>query len=194
MEEKFYFLYLDVITSLLLNIGASCCTIFVNKYLFKNNFKFGTFLTVLHFIFTFIMMLCLSNIGLNFYQIKKFRILKVLPICFAFSGYVVFNNISLVYNSVSFYQIMKILCTPTIILIKFYFYGEKTTRNTILSLLPVCVGIFIAIVTDTEINVVGTIWAILAVGSNSMYTIYGKTKQNELEASAMQLLLYQSFI
>jgi solute carrier family 35, member E3 len=41
---------------------------------------------------------------------------------------------------------------------------------------------------------VGTIYALLAVVSNTMYTIYGKTKQQELQCNAMQILLYQSIM
>nr|CCC91086.1 unnamed protein product [Trypanosoma congolense IL3000] len=38
----------------------------------------------------------------------------------------------------------------------------------------------------------GSIWALLAIVSNSFYTIWGNTKQKELGVSAMQLLLYQA--
>ena len=62
------------------------------------------------------------------------------------------------------------------------------------SLIPVCIGIFITVVTDMEINFVGTIFALLAVAANSFYTVFGKTKQNELKAGPQQILLYQSII
>jgi solute carrier family 35, member E3 len=86
-------------------------------------------------------------------------------------GYVVFNNLSLMFNSVSFYQIMKILCTPLIIFIQAQYYDIHTDTRTKLSLLPVCVGIFISVITDMEINIIGTVFAILATLSNTLYTI-----------------------
>lgn len=182
---------LDVSFSLLLNVASSCGTIFVNKYLFKTHkFVFGTTLTVFHFIVTFLLLLVCAYFKM--FEIKALPMLKVLPISFAFCGYVVFNNISLLYNSVSFYQVMKILCTPVIIAIEAFFYAKYTDGRTKLTLVPVCLGIFITVVTDFEINLVGSIFALIAVLSNSLYTIYGKTKQNELQANAMQILLYQS--
>lgn len=184
---------LDVSLSITFNVVASCGTIFVNKYLFQNlGFKFGTILTVIHFVITFLL---LATCGyFKVFEFKKLEILRVLPICFAFCGYVVFNNISLVYNSVSFYQVMKILCTPFIIAIEYYLYNKSTSKDTLYSLIPVCVGIFITVITDMEINLVGTIFALLAVGANSFYTVFGKTKQNELKANPQQILLYQSAI
>jgi solute carrier family 35 protein E3 len=168
-----------IVIALTLNIAASCGTIFINKIIFKSyDFTFGiinklkligTALTVGHFIVTFFLVLLTSSLGL--FQIKKLEILRVLPLSFAFCGYVVFNNISLLYNSVSFYQVMKILGTPVIIFIEYYFYNKETSNNTKLSLIPVCVGIFITVVTDIEINTIGTIYAVLAIGSNSIYTI-----------------------
>jgi uncharacterized membrane protein YuzA (DUF378 family) len=68
---------------------------------------------------------------------------------------------------------MKILCTPTIILIQERFYGISTDNRTKISLLPVCFGIFVTVVTDMEVNLVGTIFAILATISNTLYTIVG---------------------
>jgi solute carrier family 35 protein E3 len=182
---------LDVSFSLFLNVASSCGTIFVNKLIFKSyGFTFGTTLTVCHFIVTFLLLLCCVYFGL--FEFKRLPMTKVLPISFAFCGYVVFNNISLLYNSVSFYQVMKILCTPVIIAIESVFYGKYTDNRVKLSLIPVCLGIFITVATDFEVNLIGTVFALVAVVSNSLYTIYGKTKQSELQANAMQILLYQS--
>lgn len=106
----------------------------------------------------------------------------MLPISFAFCGYVVFNNLSLMYNSVSFYQVYQILfitkkkvskiaCTPVIIAVQWFLYKQKTSVQTWISLIPVCLGIFITVVTDMELNLLGSFMAGLAVLSNSMYTI-----------------------
>ncbi|KAL0481485.1 solute carrier family 35 member E3 [Acrasis kona] len=180
-----------VIFSLSLNIVASCGTIFINKYLFKSHgFTFGTALTVAHFFFTFA--LCVIAVWTGFFKFKKLDIMRVLPISIAFCGYVVFNNISLLYNSVAFYQVMKILCTPIILLIEYFLFNKSTDNQTKLTLIPTCCGILITVVTDAEGNLLGTAYAVLAVGANAMYTVYGKTKQNELNANPMQILLYQS--
>eukprot|EP01080_Neovahlkampfia_damariscottae_P010053 gene10053-2477_t len=182
---------ISVVIALSLNVFASCGTIFLNKHVFKNQgFTFGTTLTVFHFFVTFILCLLCSQLGV--FEVKKLDMKKIIQLSLAFCGYVVFNNLSLMFNSVSFYQVMKILCTPLIIFIQSYFYDVQTDNRTKLALLPVCVGIFITVVTDMEINLVGTIFALLATLSNTLYTIWGKTKMNELDANPMQILLYQS--
>jgi solute carrier family 35 protein E3 len=185
--------YVNVLLSLSLNVCASCGTIFLNKLLFKQyGFKFGTVLTVCHFVVTFLLVLLCAMC--NLFSVKKLELKRVLPISLAFCGYVVFNNISLMYNSVSFYQVMKILCTPAIIAIETLVYNKPTSFQIKLTLIPVCFGIFVTVCTDVEINLIGSIFALVAVGSNAMYTIYGKRKQNELNVNAMQLLLYQSIM
>ncbi len=182
---------LGVIFSLSLNVLASCGTIFLNKFLYSSlGFNFGTTLTVLHFVVTF--SLCALCAYFKYFEVKQLSLWKVLPISIAFCGYVVFNNISLLYNSVSFYQVTKIFCTPLIILIETNVYRKTTDNRVKLSLVPVCIGICITVVTDMSINFRGSVYAFLAVLSNTMYTIYGKTKQNELGCNAMQIRIYQA--
>jgi len=181
-----------VIFSLIFNVVSSVGLIFINKALvFKMSaYPFGTLLTVWHFLFNF-----LGCIAISFFfkqELKRVDILRVIPICFAFCGYVVFNNLSLVFNSVSFYQVTKILCTPLIIAIEFHMFRKRETRDVLWSLIPTCVGIFSTVYTDSQINFTGSVWAILAVLSNSFYTIFGKSKQNELGLNPLQILAYQA--
>jgi solute carrier family 35, member E3 len=91
---------------------------------------------------------------------------------------------------------MKILCTPVIIFIEYYFYNKETSRNTILSLVTVCIGIFITVVTEMSMNFIGTVYAILAIASNSLYTIVRKKnkksgeKQNKMNFKQMLYKYY----
>lgn len=181
-----------VLASLLLNVVSSVGVIFVNKSLVFDtaHFRFGTTLTVIHFLVTFVG--CLFFARARFFEIKKLPILNVLTISIAFCGYVVFNNLSLLTNSVSVYQTSKILCTPVIVLVEYLFYGNRESVETLLALAPVCVGVFITVFTDSELNAVGAMWAFLAMIANSFYTIWGKTKQVELNVTPMQILTYQA--
>lgn len=183
--------WLSVI-SLLYNITSSVGVIMVNKRLVYNyaNFRFGTVLTIIHFLV--ITVSCLFFAGCGYFKVKHFPLWRVMPISLAFCGYVVFNNLSLLTNTVSIYQIFKIFCTPVIVCIESCIYKHHQTLPTLLSLLLVCVGIAITFYADTTVNFVGTFWASAAVIANSLYTVWGKTKQIELNASPMQLLLYQA--
>lgn len=84
------------------------------------------------------------------------------------------------------------MCTPTIIAIEYFFYRKSQDKRILYTLIPVCLGTFITVFTDMEMNYYGTFMAILAVVSNSLYTIYGTEKQKELKANSLQVLLYQS--
>ncbi|RNF17784.1 uncharacterized protein Tco025E_04727 [Trypanosoma conorhini] len=178
--------------SLLLNIVSSVGVIIINKRLvyIEAGFRFGTLLTVIHFIVSFLG--CLFFARLHCFEVRPIPLSKVLPISLAFCGYVVFNNLSLLTNTVSVYQTSKILCTPLILWIEFAVYHRRESRRTLLSLVPICVGVAVTVYTDTKLNLMGTFWAVLAVFSNSLYTIWGKTKQLELGVTPMQLLVYQA--
>lgn len=181
-----------LLVSLLLNVVSSVGVIFINKRLVFINagYHFGTVLTIIHFVVTFLG--CLMFAYAKFFEIKTLGVMKVMPISLAFCGYVVFNNLSLLTNSVSVYQTSKILCTPVIVAIEYVAYKKRETQATLLALLPVCVGVFITVYTDSQLNAVGTFWAILAIVANSFYTVWGKTKQAELAVSPMQILTYQA--
>lgn len=181
-----------LLVSLLINIASSVGVITINKRLvfMEAGFRFGTVLTIIHFIVTFLG--CLTFAKMGFFNIKKLRPRSVLAISLAFCGYVVFNNLSLLTNSVSVYQVSKIFCTPVIVGLEATLYKRRESRRTLLSLVPVCIGVGITVYSDAQLNVTGTVWAVLAIVANSFYTIWGKTKQDELQAQPMQLLLYQA--
>jgi len=183
----------SILVALSLNVFSSCGTIFINKYLFQvQKFKFGTTLTVLHFFFSHLMTQILK--GRLFEPSSSLTILKILPLSIAFCGYVVFNNLSLAFSSISFYQTTKLLCTPTILGIEYFAYKKSTHRAVVLSLLPVLLGVFVTVFTDLDANMVGTFFAALSIAANSVYTVFGKVKQNELNANPMQLLHLQSIV
>lgn len=179
--------------SLFLNITSSIGVIIANKRLvfMEAQFTFSTVLTIIHFIVTFFGCLFFAY-GLKLFEPKRLRVRQVIPISLAFCGYVVFNNLSLLTNSVSVYQVSKILCTPLIIAIEALWYGKRERRTTLLSLIPVCFGVSITFYVDSDVNLMGAVWIILAIISNSLYTVWGKAKQLELDAQPMQLLLYQA--
>jgi solute carrier family 35, member E3 len=178
--------------SLALNVVSSVGVIFINKRLvfLSAGYHFGTMLTIIHFILTFLG--CVMFAKLHFFEVKALNLWKVLPISLAFCGYVVFNNLSLLTNSVSVYQTSKILCTPVIVAVEYAVYHKRETGETLLALLPVCLGVFITVFSDNELNWIGSLWATLAIVSNSFYTIWGKTKQSELNVTPMQILTYQA--
>lgn len=181
-----------MIMSLVFNVISSVGVIFINKRLVFNEagFHFPTALTIIHFVICFLG--CLGFARSGFFEWKTLELRKVLGISLAFCGYVAFNNLSLLTNSVSVYQISKILGAPVLIMLEYVTQGKTQSRETLLSLIPVSVGIIITVYTDAEVNLIGTFWAMLAIVANAFYTMWGSTKQKELEVTPMQILSYQA--
>jgi solute carrier family 35 protein E3 len=183
---------LRLLLSLAINVISSVGVIFINKRMvfMQADFPFGSTLTVIHFLVTFLG--CLAFAHFRFFSVKKLQIKSVLSISMAFCGYVVFNNLSLLTNTVPIYQLSKIVCTPLIVAVEYLIYKKREPLPVLLSLIPVCLGICITVYSDSSVNLVGSFWAVLAIVANSFYTIWGKTKQVELGVSPMQILTYQA--
>jgi solute carrier family 35 protein E3 len=176
---------------LFFNASSSIGIVFANKVVFQNyNFKFGTLLTLIHFIFTFLGLEVCRQFGV--FERKSISITAVIPLCVAFCGFVALTNVSLVYNSVGFYQLMKVLTTPMIVVIQTIWYNETFSNKIKASLGITCVGVVIGTVTDTEANFIGTVVALSALAITSMYQIWVGTKQKELECNPYQLLYWQA--
>lgn len=181
-----------LLLSLAINVISSVGVIFINKRLvfMQAGFPFGSTLTIIHFIVTFLG--CLLFARLNFFTVKRLPVRSVISISCAFCGYVVFNNLSLLTNTVAIYQLSKILCTPVIVGVEYVVYKKREPINVLLSLVPICFGICITVYADTSLNWTGSFWCLLAIVANSFYTIWGKTKQVELGVSPLQILTYQA--
>jgi len=155
-----------------------------------HGFRYGTLLTFIHFIFTFIGLEVCRRFGV--FEAKRVDLRKVLPLCISFCGFVSLTNLSLVYNSVGFYQLIKVLTTPLIVVIQTVWYHETFSLKIKLSLLLTCLGVATATVTDSEANLPGTLIALSALLITCMYQIWVGTKQKELECNSYQLLYWQA--
>lgn len=176
---------------LFLNAASSIGIVTANKVVFEYcNFKYGTLLTFIHFIFTWIGLEISRRFGL--FEYKAVELKKILPLCIAFCGFVVLTNLSLVFNTVGFYQVMKVLTTPLLVIIQTLFYGESFSTPIKLSLGLTCVGVVITTVTDSQANLFGTMVAASALLITCMYQIWVGTKQKELECNGYQLLYWQA--
>ena len=176
---------------LFLNAASSIGIVTANKVVFEHgNFKYGTLLTFIHFIFTWVGLEISRRFGLFEYKAVELR--KIVPLCVAFCGFVVLTNLSLVFNTVGFYQVMKVLTTPLLVVIQTLFYGETFSSPIKLSLGLTCVGVIITTVTDSQANFFGTMIAASALLITCMYQIWVGTKQKELECNGYQLLYWQA--
>ncbi|KAJ3114882.1 hypothetical protein HK098_007133 [Nowakowskiella sp. JEL0407] len=183
----------DLINSsfMLLNIVSSVGIVMANKWAMQvHGFKFGTTLTMLHFVVTFVGLEICARFGM--FERKQLRVKDILGLSSTFCGFVVLTNLSLQYNSVGFYQMAKVLTTPCVVVIQTLFYKMEFSREIKMALTVTCIGVVISSVTDVSINLIGTLYALAGVVVTSVYQIWVGTKQKELEANSMQLLYYQA--
>ena len=173
------------------NFIASVGIVFVNKIVIRTfEYKYATFLTALHFVATWIGVLINHKLGM--YEVKKLNHWDVFPITASFCSFVVFNNLSLQYNSVGFYQLMKVLTTPVVVILQSLFYNVNLPGKLKLSLLPVCIGVAMATVSDFSFNYNGTFWATAGLIATAFYQLLVKTRQDSLKCNSFQLLHYQA--
>jgi len=135
--------------------------------------------------------LCVCN-TLGMFTVKEVPIVDALKLSLTFVGFVVFNNLSLQWNSVGFYQLMKVLTSPVIVVIQYLLFNVALHFKLKLALIPICVGVALATVSDIEVNFYGTLYAFLGILSTSMYQIWVKSKQKDLGLNSYQLLFYQA--
>ncbi|XP_076813760.1 solute carrier family 35 member E3-like [Clavelina lepadiformis] len=180
-----------VITGVLvLNLCCSVCIVFLNKWLYSMiNFPNMT-LTCIHFLATSLGLFTCQMLGV--FTPIKLPLLQILPLAVTFCGFVVFTNLSLQSNTVGTYQLAKVLTTPVIILIQSNFYDKHFSNSIKATLIPISLGVLINSYYDIKFNVMGTIFALAGVLVTSMYQILVGSKQEDLKANSMQLLLYQA--
>ncbi|KAI8929578.1 triose-phosphate transporter family-domain-containing protein [Entophlyctis helioformis] len=174
-----------------LNILSSVGIVLANKWVFaREGFSFGTLLTVIHFVVTFVGLEICARYGL--FVRKRIPVRQVAGLCLVFSAFVVLTNLSLQYNSVGFYQMAKVLTTPFIVVVQTIFYGMSFSLRVKAALTVTCVGVGISSASDVQVNVLGTVFALAGVAAAGLYQIWVGTRQKELGVDSFQLLYYQA--
>ncbi|CAK8688904.1 unnamed protein product [Clavelina lepadiformis] len=175
-----------------INFVSSIAIVMLNKHMYLHREMPPMFLAGFQFLFTFVGLLFL--IAASFFKVKSVSILKVVPLSIAFCSFVVFSNLSLKHNTIGTYQILKCLADPFTFLLQVIMYGKKYTVNVKLSLLTVLIGIIINYWSDVVLNVLGTMFGLIAVIACSLYYTWIGTTQETLQLDPSQLLFYQSSI
>uniref|UniRef100_H2Y9Q0 Sugar phosphate transporter domain-containing protein n=1 Tax=Ciona savignyi TaxID=51511 RepID=H2Y9Q0_CIOSA len=178
--------------SLIVNFVSSILIILLNKSLFVNYGLPPLFVACFQFFSTFVGLFGIYLIG--YLQIKRVPILKVFPLCVAFCSFVVFTNLSLKHNTVGTYQLLKCLSDPVTFTIQAVFYGKRFSTQTKVALAMVVGGVLVNYTSDVKFNWLGAMFGLTAVVASSLYYTWIETKQEELDLSAPQLLIYQSSV
>uniref|UniRef100_A0A8D0G4T3 Solute carrier family 35 member E3 n=1 Tax=Sphenodon punctatus TaxID=8508 RepID=A0A8D0G4T3_SPHPU len=175
---------------LLVNLAASICIVFLNKWLYVRLRFPNLSLTLVHFTVTWLgLYLCQA---LRVFAPKSLRPRQILPLALSFCGFVVFTNLSLQNNTIGTYQLAKAMTTPVIVGIQTLAYGKTFPARIKLTLIPITLGVFLNSYYDVKFNFLGMVFAALGVLVTSLYQVWVGAKQHELQVNSMQLLYYQA--
>ncbi|GLJ25890.1 hypothetical protein SUGI_0496260 [Cryptomeria japonica] len=181
---------LGTIGALGLSVISSVSIVICNKALISTlGFNFATTLTSWHLLVTF----CSLHIALwlKLFEHKPFDARAVM-------GFGILNGISigllnlcLGFNSVGFYQMTKLAIIPCTVLLETVFFRKLFSRKIQFALVILLIGVGIATVTDLQLNLLGSILAVLAILTTCVAQIMTNTIQKRFKVSSTQLL-YQS--
>ncbi|KAH9311147.1 hypothetical protein KI387_026182, partial [Taxus chinensis] len=181
---------LGTIGALGLSVISSVSIVICNKALISTlGFNFATTLTSWHLLVTF----CSLHVALwlKLFEHKPFDARAVM-------GFGILNGISigllnlcLGFNSVGFYQMTKLAIIPCTVLLETVFFRKLFSRKIQFALAVLLVGVGIATVTDLQLNLLGSVLAVLAILTTCVAQIMTNTIQKRFKVSSTQLL-YQS--
>jgi solute carrier family 35 protein E3 len=100
---------------------------------------------------------------------------------------IVSMNVNLKINSIGFYQLSKLCTIPCLVGYKFFFLGQKTPAQTLLSLAVLLAGLALFSVNDVQFNLIGSIVALMAVVTTATYQTMTGTLQKQFSVSGTQL-------
>ncbi|XP_067906602.1 solute carrier family 35 member E3 isoform X1 [Heterodontus francisci] len=179
-----------LVIGLSVNLFASICIVFVNKWIYVQYGFPNMTLTLLHFLMTGLGLYICQR--LNIFSPKTLNPTKILLLALSFCGFVVFTNLSLQNNTIGTYQLAKAMTTPVIIVIQTVYYKKTFSSKIKLTLIPITLGVVLNSYFDVKFNFLGILFATLGVLVTSLYQVWVGAKQHELQVNSMQLLYYQA--
>ncbi|OHT07654.1 integral membrane protein [Tritrichomonas foetus] len=169
------------------SIVSSTSIIIINKYV-MDSYHFGcvTFLTAYHFLLTFLVLeiMCRLHLFERASHIPKFEMWYMAAYGV---GAVVFMNFNLRFNSVGFYQLSKLSVIPVIVVYNFIFEGKNTAPQTLISLGILLVGLALFTVNDVQLNLFGSVIALIGVTCVAVFQTKTGSKQREYNVNGPAL-------
>jgi solute carrier family 35, member E3 len=150
-------------------------------------FHFATALTCAHLFSTYVLLFVGSQLAL--FSARSLPRPEAIKLACGSMGFIALTNLSLQYNSVGFYQIMKVMTLPVVAVAERVVYQRPTSKRVVMSLIVVCIGAVTLSLTDFKINILGSVYAVLAILTTAFYQVWGGALQKSLQCNALQLQL-----
>jgi len=170
-----------------MSVVSSVGIILVNKSLMKvYGFNFVMTLTACHFLCQTISLEIASRF-LGLFPAKRLPNRDNNITALVGVGSIVFMNYNLRFNSVGLYQMSKLLCIPLMVLIQTKFHNKVFSGKLKFTLFVILAGVGITTVTDIEVNLVGALFAVIAVLCTTQFQIWQGSKQAQHKLSSIQI-------
>ena len=172
---------------ILISICGSTTLILLNKKIMSTyHFGFPTFLTTYHFFLTWILLEIMGRMHLFEFAAQVPNHIRWFMGLFGVVS-IVAMNFNLKMNSIGFYQLSKLCTIPCMVCYKYFFQNQKTPTNTLMALSVLLVGLCLFTVNDVQFNFVGSLVALLAVVTTTIYQTQTNLLQKEYQCSGVQL-------
>lgn len=181
----------EVASWIALSITSSTSLILLMKQVKRHlSCKYTTTLSTFHFLSTWTLLEIFAFFGLirRFEQIP-FR--KRFNLAFLVMTSIVGMNFNLAANSIGFYQMSKLCCIPYMLIWNTFVNKMTYTKKEVLSLSILLFGVGLFSVSDVEVNLLGTIYAVISIVStahNQMIT-HDLQKEYSLNGPELQLAI-----
>jgi solute carrier family 35 protein E3 len=96
-------------------------------------------------------------------------------------------NFNLKMNSIGFYQLSKLCTIPCMVVYKYFWQSQSTPANTLTSLAILIVGLCLFTVNDVQFNFLGSIVALVAVITTTIYQTQTNIMQKQFAVTGIQL-------
>jgi solute carrier family 35 protein E3 len=169
------------------SILSSTTVIILNKYVMDTyEFKCVTFLTSYHFFMTWLLLEIMCRLELFVRAIHIFQFERWVMGATGV-GAVVFMNMNLRLNSVGFYQLSKLCTIPMIVVYNYFIEHKSTPLATLCSLACLLLGLELFSVNDVQLNLAGSIIAVIAVVCVAVFQSKTGSKQKQYSVSPLAL-------
>lgn len=170
------------------NVVTVVGVVAVNKHIQRQHkFDYFVALSGLHFAFTAVALQVFLAFGM--FEFKRAPLSLVVSKALLDTSSVGLMNLCLSHNSVGTWQLSKLSCIPVTAVLQYLVLGQSVSYATAGSLVPLCVGIAIAMVTDLHVHSKGLLLALLAVLATVLSHLVTRVFLTNTGCSSLQFLL-----
>ena len=180
---------IDVTLWILLSITSSTSLILLMKFVKTHlQCKYTTTLSTFHFLSTWICLETIAFLGM-IKRSKEIPFRKRVVLAFLVMTSIVSMNFNLAANSIGFYQMSKLCGIPYMLCWNSFVKKMNYSKKEIFSLVVLLTGVALFSVSDVEFNLIGSIYAIIAVISTAHNQMITGDLQKEYKLNGPELQL-----